>query len=42
MVKLVMATEYYDRNLVNQRLEELAELESEILSELFPQPRIHS
>ncbi|MBE9013365.1 tRNA-(ms[2]io[6]A)-hydroxylase, partial [Pseudanabaenaceae cyanobacterium LEGE 13415] len=27
---------------INQRLEELGAIESEILSTLYPQPRIHS
>lgn len=38
----VLATTYYDQDLVNQRLEELAIAESEILSTLHPEPRIHS
>ncbi|MBW4517047.1 MAG: tRNA isopentenyl-2-thiomethyl-A-37 hydroxylase MiaE [Timaviella obliquedivisa GSE-PSE-MK23-08B] len=37
-----LATYYYDREVVNQRLEELAIVESELLSTLFPEPRIHS
>lgn len=38
----VLATTYYDRDLVNARLTELAKAESDILSTLHPQPRIHS
>ncbi|AMA09257.1 tRNA-(ms[2]io[6]A)-hydroxylase [Picosynechococcus sp. PCC 73109] len=38
----VLATTYYEQDLVNQRLEELAIAESEILSILHPEPRIHS
>jgi tRNA-(ms[2]io[6]A)-hydroxylase len=38
----VLATQYFERDLVDDRLQELAELESDILSELYPQPRIHS
>jgi tRNA 2-(methylsulfanyl)-N6-isopentenyladenosine37 hydroxylase len=38
----VLATTYYDQDLVNQRLEELAIAESEILATLHPEPRIHS
>jgi len=38
----VLATTYYDRALVAQRLEELAIVESELLSTLHPEPRIHS
>jgi tRNA 2-(methylsulfanyl)-N6-isopentenyladenosine37 hydroxylase len=37
-----LATHYYDREIVNQRLEELAIVESELLSTLYPEPRIHS
>ncbi len=37
-----LATHYYDREVVNQRLEELAIVESELLSTLHPEPRIHS
>ncbi|NJR41066.1 MAG: tRNA-(ms[2]io[6]A)-hydroxylase [Leptolyngbyaceae cyanobacterium CSU_1_4] len=37
-----LATHYYDRDVVNQRLEELAIVESELLSTLYPEPRIHS
>ncbi len=38
----VLATESYDRETVNQRLEELAAVESDLLAELYPAPRIHS
>jgi len=38
----LLATTYFDINLVNERLEELAEQESEILSTLYPEPRVHS
>ncbi|MBD3881419.1 tRNA-(ms[2]io[6]A)-hydroxylase [Phormidium tenue FACHB-886] len=37
-----LATTYFDRTKVNQRLEELAAAESELLSTLHPEPRIHS
>lgn len=38
----VLATTYYDRANVDARLTELAAVESEILSTLHPDPRIHS
>jgi tRNA-(ms[2]io[6]A)-hydroxylase len=38
----VLATTYFDREIVNQRLEELAIVESELLATLHPEPRIHS
>jgi tRNA-(ms[2]io[6]A)-hydroxylase len=38
----VLATTYYARELVVQRLDELAIVESELLSILHPEPRIHS
>ncbi|MGB5913305.1 MAG: tRNA-(ms[2]io[6]A)-hydroxylase [Phormidesmis sp.] len=38
----LLATTYFDTSLVNERLEALAEQESEILSTLYPEPRIHS
>ncbi|MBD2461519.1 tRNA-(ms[2]io[6]A)-hydroxylase [Oscillatoria sp. FACHB-1407] len=38
----VLATTYFDREAVEQRLEELAIVESELLSTLHPEPRIHS
>lgn len=37
-----LADTYFERSQVNQRLEELGAIESEILSTLYPQPRIHS
>lgn len=37
-----LAITYFDRETVSQRLEELATVESEILSTLHPEPRIHS
>lgn len=38
----VLATTYFDREVVNQRLEELSQIESELLATLHPEPRIHS
>jgi tRNA 2-(methylsulfanyl)-N6-isopentenyladenosine37 hydroxylase len=38
----LLATTYFDSKLVNERLAELAEQESALLSELHPEPRIHS
>ncbi|MGI0482385.1 tRNA-(ms[2]io[6]A)-hydroxylase [Geminocystis sp. CENA526] len=38
----VLATQYFDRVTVDERLAELAELESNILANLYPEPRIHS
>lgn len=38
----VLADTYFDREIVKQRLEELAIVESELLSTLHPEPRIHS
>lgn len=38
----VLADTYFEREIVQQRLDELAEIESEILSSLHPEPRIHS
>lgn len=38
----VLATQYFDRETVDERLPELAKLESDILSNLYPEPRIHS
>ena len=38
----LLATTYFDTVLVNQRLTVLAERESELLSTLHPEPRIHS
>jgi len=37
-----LATTYFDREVVNQRLEELALVESDLLATLHPEPRIHS
>ncbi len=38
----VLATTYFDRPVVSQRLEELAIVESALLATLHPEPRIHS
>lgn len=38
----VLATTYFDREIVTQRLEELASIESELLATLYSEPRIHS
>jgi tRNA-(ms[2]io[6]A)-hydroxylase len=38
----LLADHYFDREIVKQRLEELATKESEILANLYHQPRIHS
>jgi tRNA 2-(methylsulfanyl)-N6-isopentenyladenosine37 hydroxylase len=38
----ILATTYFDRDLVMQRLEELSLVESELLEILHPEPRIHS
>ncbi|NER19292.1 MAG: tRNA-(ms[2]io[6]A)-hydroxylase [Symploca sp. SIO1C2] len=38
----LLADTYFDRDVVNERLEELAIRESEILRTLHPEPRIHS
>ncbi len=38
----LMAITYFDREIVNTRLQELAIIESEILANLHPEPRIHS
>jgi tRNA 2-(methylsulfanyl)-N6-isopentenyladenosine37 hydroxylase len=37
-----LADTYFERSQITQRLEELAEVESDILATLYPQPRIHS
>jgi tRNA 2-(methylsulfanyl)-N6-isopentenyladenosine37 hydroxylase len=37
-----LAVTYFDRAAVDQRLEELAAIESELLATLYPEPRIHS
>ena len=38
----VLADTYFDREIVSQRLDELAIVESELLENLHPEPRIHS
>ena len=38
----LLANEYCDREIVDQRLSEIAKVESEILATLYPQARIHS
>ncbi|NJM74058.1 MAG: tRNA-(ms[2]io[6]A)-hydroxylase [Scytonema sp. RU_4_4] len=38
----VLADTYFDREIVMQRLDELAVVESELLANLHPEPRIHS
>lgn len=38
----VLATTYFERSPVNQRLEELSTVESDLLGTLHPEPRIHS
>ena len=38
----ILATTYFDVKVVTERLEELSEIESNILSNPFPKPRIHS
>jgi tRNA-(ms[2]io[6]A)-hydroxylase len=38
----VLADTYFDREIVTQRLDELAIVESELLATLHPEPRIHS
>jgi tRNA-(ms[2]io[6]A)-hydroxylase len=38
----VLADTYFDRQTVMDRLDELAEVESQLLSTLHPEPRIHS
>ena len=38
----VLATTYFDRETVGDRLQTLAQREGEILATLYPQPRIHS
>ncbi|NJO77191.1 MAG: tRNA-(ms[2]io[6]A)-hydroxylase [Cyanobacteria bacterium RM1_2_2] len=37
-----LSTTYFDRETVSQRLAELAQVESELLATLYPEPRIHS
>ncbi|HLO47928.1 MAG TPA: tRNA isopentenyl-2-thiomethyl-A-37 hydroxylase MiaE [Kamptonema sp.] len=38
----VLATTYFDREIVTQRLEELASIENDLLATLYSEPRIHS
>lgn len=38
----ILATTYFDRSLVDMRLEQLSLVESELLATLHPEPRIHS
>ena len=38
----ILADTYFDREIVRQRLDELAVVESDLLANLHPQPRIHS
>ena len=38
----ILATTYFERSAVNQRLEALAAIESDLLANLYCQPRIHS
>lgn len=38
----LLADNYFEREIVQQRLDELSEIESQILSTLHPEPRIHS
>ena len=38
----VLADTYFEREIVQKRLEELSIIESEILATLHPEPRIHS
>ncbi|WP_413039247.1 tRNA-(ms[2]io[6]A)-hydroxylase [Roseofilum sp. Belize Diploria] len=38
----ILATTYCDREVVQSRLESLAQVESDLLSNLHPEPRIHS
>jgi tRNA 2-(methylsulfanyl)-N6-isopentenyladenosine37 hydroxylase len=38
----VLATTYFEREVVQMRLEALAAVESELLANLHPEPRIHS
>ncbi|MGB3694469.1 MAG: tRNA isopentenyl-2-thiomethyl-A-37 hydroxylase MiaE, partial [Spirulinaceae cyanobacterium] len=38
----VLADTYFERDLVEQRLEELAIAESNLLTKLHPEPRVHS
>ncbi|WP_377475321.1 MAG: tRNA isopentenyl-2-thiomethyl-A-37 hydroxylase MiaE [Microcoleus anatoxicus] len=38
----ILATTYFDRSVVDRRLEQLSLVESELLATLHPEPRIHS
>jgi tRNA-(ms[2]io[6]A)-hydroxylase len=38
----LLAADYFERTVIEQRLETLAAIESEILANLHPEPRIHS
>lgn len=38
----ILATTYFDRSVVDRRLEELSLVESDLLATLHPEPRIHS
>ncbi|MDJ0559971.1 MAG: tRNA isopentenyl-2-thiomethyl-A-37 hydroxylase MiaE, partial [Microcystis sp. M53599_WE4] len=38
----LLAADYFERTAIEQRLETLAAIESEILANLHPEPRIHS
>lgn len=38
----ILATTYFDQDLVMQRLEQLSLVESELLTTLDPEPRVHS
>jgi tRNA-(ms[2]io[6]A)-hydroxylase len=38
----VLATTYFDREIVTARLDELASIESDLLTNLYSEPRIHS
>ena len=38
----VLAATYFEREVVGQRLDQLAVAESEVLATLYPEPRIHS
>jgi tRNA 2-(methylsulfanyl)-N6-isopentenyladenosine37 hydroxylase len=38
----VLATTYFDREIVMARLEELASIESDLLTNLYSEPRVHS
>jgi tRNA-(ms[2]io[6]A)-hydroxylase len=38
----VLATTYFEVETVNQRLDELATVEGELLATLYPEPRVHS